>query len=52
MKITLPHWRQSITGPLLIVGFEEGLLWYAVSLADKVIVKIPRLLVMEPKVVP
>jgi len=26
MKITLSRWRQSITGPLLIVGFEEGLL--------------------------
>ncbi len=31
MKITLSRWRQSITGPLLIVGFEEGLLWYAIG---------------------
>lgn len=27
--LTLPRWRQNFTGVLLIVGLEEGLLWYA-----------------------
>ncbi|MBQ9864689.1 MAG: hypothetical protein IJM33_05050 [Bacteroidales bacterium] len=29
---TLPRRRQSIIGALLIVGLEEGLLWYAYEL--------------------